>query len=348
MATSENSYFEVSNYEEIMEHPAPHIRASALIKFNLPPTKWVVPGLIPQGVTVFAGAPKSGKSTLMLDISLSITTGQKALGNIDVDRGTVIYYALEYHLTDIITDLDIMLQGEPVPNDLVFVPRCLDLKSGGKASIKHDLKQYRNLRMIVIDTMGLMRGPVSAKDEHSYSVNQEAMRYWSDLSKTHGASFVLVHHNRKLKGKEDSPDPLDRVLGSQAIIGGADTIMTMLPKNGTSTKRKIYRSSRSPLIEPSEFNLEFDVETHRSKIVDATEMEKSTKEREEITLAMWEFHLVDNKYSVGPNDVAKKLGKKDSNSTRRLMPKMVATGDLTRVGYGQYRLAELDKVSNSS
>jgi hypothetical protein len=193
-----------------------------------------------------------------------------------------------------------------------------------------------------------MRGPVSPKGEHSYSANQEAMRFWSELSKTNGVSFVLVHHTRKGKGKDDSPDQLEKVLGSQAISGGADTIMIMLPKDGISTKRKIYRASRSPLIETREFNLEFDDGTHRSKIVDTTDTEKSTKERNEIESAMLEMHLVQEKYSVSPKEVAEHLGKQDSGSTRRLMLKMQVAGDLKKVAYGQYRVADLDEAGNSS
>ena len=40
-----------------------------------PPIAWVVPSLIPDGLTLLAGKPKLGKSWLMLDISVTVGRG---------------------------------------------------------------------------------------------------------------------------------------------------------------------------------------------------------------------------------------------------------------------------------
>ena len=39
------------------------------------PPCWIVPGLLPEGLTVLAGKPKIGKSMLSLNLSVSISTG---------------------------------------------------------------------------------------------------------------------------------------------------------------------------------------------------------------------------------------------------------------------------------
>ncbi len=48
----------------------PLSRASDLLRRQLPKTRWAIPGLLPEGVTLLAGAPKIGKSWLALDLPL--------------------------------------------------------------------------------------------------------------------------------------------------------------------------------------------------------------------------------------------------------------------------------------
>lgn len=60
-----------------------------LMKFSEP--KWIVPGVIPEGLSVLAGKPKAGKSNIALGLSLSIATGGKALSFFPVDKRGVLY-----------------------------------------------------------------------------------------------------------------------------------------------------------------------------------------------------------------------------------------------------------------
>src|SRR6476619_1531684 len=62
---------------------------------TIPELAWAVPGLIPEGLTLFVGAPKRGKSWLILDVALAVASGGRALGAIDVERGRTLYLALE-------------------------------------------------------------------------------------------------------------------------------------------------------------------------------------------------------------------------------------------------------------
>jgi RecA-family ATPase len=59
--------------------------------------KYVIPNLIPEGVSILAGRPKIGKSWMALDLAL--TTALKppsfCLGNLEPLHGDVLYCALE-------------------------------------------------------------------------------------------------------------------------------------------------------------------------------------------------------------------------------------------------------------
>jgi RecA-family ATPase len=69
--------------------------ASDLLTRDLPPIEQIVGGIVYEGVTVFAGKPKQGKTWLMLSLALDVAGGGTALGNRPVQRGGVLYLALE-------------------------------------------------------------------------------------------------------------------------------------------------------------------------------------------------------------------------------------------------------------
>ena len=58
------------------------------------PIEFVIDGLIAQGLYILAGAPKVGKSWLVLDMCLSIAKGEKNLG-LKTSQGTALYLCLE-------------------------------------------------------------------------------------------------------------------------------------------------------------------------------------------------------------------------------------------------------------
>lgn len=54
----------------------------------------IIDGLLYQGIYLFAGTPKVGKSFLMAQLAYHVSTGQ-ALWNYPVHQGSVLYLALE-------------------------------------------------------------------------------------------------------------------------------------------------------------------------------------------------------------------------------------------------------------
>jgi hypothetical protein len=69
--------------------------AAEIMSWDYPPIRFVVPGYIAEGLTILAGTPKIGKSWLVLDLAVAISTGGKAFGSIKVEEGDVLYLALE-------------------------------------------------------------------------------------------------------------------------------------------------------------------------------------------------------------------------------------------------------------
>jgi hypothetical protein len=340
--------YEVRSYEDYLKYPAPHIRGPDLIKMQLPPVKWAVENLISQGVTLLAGPPKCGKSTLITDIGLSVASGAKAFGKLGVQQGTVLYFALEPTLQDLQAELEIMMQGEEIPEDFIIIPRCPSLAEGGKEVIEQDLKYYSDTVMVIIDTMGRMRGTVLPTREYSYAFNLEDMNFWAELSKTHNANIILIHHTKRSERKrkdEEESNHIDEVLGSRAIVGSADTLLIMKeyksPKTisftGRSSKRLIYRDGRSPLIEPKVIQTGFDHSTHRSKLEGG--IVDNSQERAEILEAVLKLHS-EGKHVVQPKEVAEYLKKDNTGAVRKLMLAMIHADppQLVKKDYGKYCL----------
>src|SRR4051794_23623240 len=69
--------------------------AAELQHMAFDPLHEFVPSIVTEGLTIFAGGPKLGKSYMSLDFSLACGSGGVALGYISVEQCDVFYLALE-------------------------------------------------------------------------------------------------------------------------------------------------------------------------------------------------------------------------------------------------------------
>jgi len=69
------------------------IDGKILLEKDLPPIRFIIDKILPQGLFILAGSPKIGKSWLSLDICTVVSTGQK-LWDFNAEKGEVLYLAL--------------------------------------------------------------------------------------------------------------------------------------------------------------------------------------------------------------------------------------------------------------
>nr|WP_254908101.1 AAA family ATPase [Sphingobium sp. GW456-12-10-14-TSB1] len=67
------------------------VTARALMSKSFPPIQWIVRPVLVEGLTVFAGPPKLGKSWAMLGVALAVASGGIALGISRCEQGDVLY-----------------------------------------------------------------------------------------------------------------------------------------------------------------------------------------------------------------------------------------------------------------
>lgn len=187
----------------------------AAMQFNEP--KVIVPWLLVEGAMLLVGAGKSGKSRLMLAIAVAVAAGGKALGSIDVERGDVLYLALEDGRRRARARMLAASGGKP-PARLQIAVEWPALDAGGLAMLEGWLQLHPDARLIVVDTLKRVR-PRTNGQRNAYDVDYEAAAPLNDLAIRHGVCIVVIHHTNKLRLTEDVTD---RISGSTGLFAAVD------------------------------------------------------------------------------------------------------------------------------
>ena len=105
------------------------ISAEDLLSTPIPPTKWIIPGLLPAGLALFAGPSKAGKSWLTLWLCLQVAQGKPVWGR-EVEPRTVLYLSLEDTLNRLQERLFRLVGSEDTPERLILQTECQSIGQG--------------------------------------------------------------------------------------------------------------------------------------------------------------------------------------------------------------------------
>ncbi len=193
---------------------------------------WAVPGIIPEGLTIFAGKQKNGKSWLACQAAIAVASpGGKALGRIAVENGEALYLGLEDSARRLKARMRKLLQGAEPPEALTFATEWPRMAQGGGAALMEWLKQHPKARLVVIDTLIRMWSKRAGGQGNAYEEDYAALQQFQRLAMQTGVAVVVVHHARKAT----SDDVFDEVSGSLGIQAAADTIVLMKRTRGQPT-----------------------------------------------------------------------------------------------------------------
>ena len=234
-----------------MPQKLPTINAEELLSFPLPPIRFIIDGLLPQGLHILAGAPKIGKSWLALALCLCVSKGEP-LWSFTTKPCSVLYLCLEDSYQRIrcrLLDLT-----EDAPDTLHFSIIAEQLHSGLEQQIERFLSEHPDTGLVVIDTLQRVRG--SGDSGNPYANDYRDIGALKALADKHRIAILLVHHIRKLK----SDDPMDMISGTNGISGATDTNFVLMKTSRNKSAAILYCTGRD--IEYRELRLEFDSETH--------------------------------------------------------------------------------------
>jgi RecA-family ATPase len=283
------------------------------------PIKHIVPGILIEGLTLFAGKPKAGKSWLLLDVAAAVATNGFTLGELHCMPGDVLYCALE----DSKRRLQSRLRKLPFgfPERLFYFVEMSKLADGGLDQIRAWITTRPEARLVIIDTLAMVRESKKREDTN-YEADYKAVLELRKLANELKIAIVIVHHLRKA----DADDAFDTVSGTLGLTGAPDSILILKHEGGANYS--LHGKGR----DLSDFQkaITFDRESCRWRITgEAAEVKRST-ERSAVLAA-----IQGASEPVGPRDIADETGMKEPN-IRKLLGKLVKEGAIAKVKRGLY------------
>jgi hypothetical protein len=307
--------------------------ATELMAMELPPVRWVVPDILPEGVTFLAGKPKMGKSWMALGLSIAVATGGVALATKRVEQGEVLYLALEDNRRRIHNRLNKLLAGRPAPANLHIATEWPRLDEGGAEQLGDWLAVHPNTSLVIGDTLARLKPRASGR-RTQYDEDREAVDPLGPIAADHAVAILLVHHLRET----ESEDPLDMIHGSAGLTGGVDGALVLKRKRGDADA---YLTVEGRDIEnATEIALKFDQDAATWAVMgDAEEYRRSETRRKILKV------LEEAGEPLGPKDVAELLDMPENRIKQRLY-QMSKDGDVKVVSRGRYELHNLHNFHN--
>lgn len=225
------------------------IDGQTLLSLELPPTRFIVDKVLPQGFHIFSGVPKVGKSWLLLSLCLQVAKGEK-FWNYQTEKGTVLYLCLEDNnnrLQDRLTEIT-----DTAPPTLHFAVNAHSLTENLSEQLELFITDHPDTLLIVIDTLQRIRD--GAKDSNMYAQDYKDISALKSIADKHRIAIIGVQHLRK----QFDNDPHQMISGSTGLVGAADGSYVLKKEKVTDTNAKLYIRGRD--IEERVFFLRFNNE----------------------------------------------------------------------------------------
>jgi hypothetical protein len=308
--------------------------AADLLVRVFPPARFVIPGLLPEGLYLLCGKPKLGKSWLALAWCASVALGGKVLGSIPVERGEALYLALEDNEIRLQTRLRKLLDGSAIAEQLRgldVVTKWPRLHEGGLDLLRNWLVSHPEARLIVVDTLARVRPPQKSS-ANIYQDDYLAMEGLKALADEFHVAVVVIHHTRK----SSAIDILDEVSGTTGLTGATDG--TIILKRERSRADAELRAIARDLENDVELALRWDKLTAQWISLGGAEEFRQSQARS------WVVEIVRaNGGSAKASEIAEALADRGYKGSRgavyMLLTRMVKEGELMQEKRGVYKLA---------
>lgn len=226
------------------------IGGETLMDMRIKPISFCIDSLLPQGVSMLCGAPKIGKSWLVLDWCVRIAKGEEGW-NFKTTKGTTVYLCIEDNLSRIQQRLNEIT--DEVPNNVFFATSSCSLPDGLAEQIKSFVAEHKDTVLVVIDTFQMIR---SKNKDTTYANDYQEIEELKRLADKLKISLLLVHHLRK----QGDNDPLNKISGTTGISGAVDTTFILDKSKRSQNNATMICTGRD--IEYRELELNFSKDNH--------------------------------------------------------------------------------------
>ena len=291
------------------------------------PPRTIVDGLLTEGMVLFGGKPKRGKSWLMLDLALSVGTGSPVWRHFEVpEPQAVLYISLEDGRDDVRERLLTIRPGATDTGMLEFLYDFPRLSEGGLEKLRGYAESGR-YRLIIVDVLARIEPPGKTGSDKTYHDIYDMLAPLQKIRQQHPLSMILVTHLRKA----EAHDVFDGLHGSVAYQGAQDALWVLeRPLKSASGVMHIL-GRRGP-----QQGLHLSFTGEHWEFVGHDEDVRESQEAQDI-LDLIEEH----QRSLSISQVVKYLSQPRTRyrATQMIMHRLSRKGTLVRVGRGQYDTA---------
>jgi len=297
---------------------------ASLVTEKFEPINWAVEGMLPEGCILFAGRPKLGKSWFVLQLALAVASGENAFGDFPVNRGDVLYLALEDTRRRLQSRAKRLLADKPLPSGCKFAVDWPRIDEGGVEYLELWLQRNPATRMVIIDTFQKI------KPSRGHNSDFETLSRLVQISHKFKICLLVVHHTRKT----DADDPFDTVSGPTATASLSDG-MLILKRARCSQDAELHITGRD--IEESRKALRFDTESMKWEFLgEAAQVWRSQERTDIIDL------LRKQNTSLQPAEIADFLDKSCA-AVRKTLSRMVRENQILWFKGGYYDIKDEDR-----
>jgi len=270
-----------------------------------------------------------GKSALALGIALSVACGSIALGKIQVEKGEVLYLALEDGERRLQDRIAKILMTTEYPDHFYYETEWPNLEQGGLLAIEEWLKAHQQARLIVVDTLAKVRPPQHF-GESIYDRDYNSVQGFKRLAETYRVSILIIHHTRKA----DAIDAMETISGSFGLTGGVDGTLVLKRERGKADA-VLNISGRD--VEEKEMAFQFKFPCW--ELLGNAEEFRLSQERQTIIVL-----LKENGNPMSPKEMQEALETKGIertiNSVKLLLSRMSRNGEIRCFERGKYLLSQ--------
>lgn len=206
--------WDVDYSERLASNYLPTVSISELYDMVITPNQQLIKNLLGVGTYIIAGAPKIGKSFLVMQLGYHVATGTALLGR-ESRKSAVLYLALEDTHERLQKRL-YRMYGATGTKNLRIAIFAKKLGQGLEEQLDYFLSKYPDTKLVIIDTLGKIR--TSSSGQCSYSGDYNELGSIKQYADSHGIAIVVVHHTRK----QQASDVFEQISGTTAILGAVD------------------------------------------------------------------------------------------------------------------------------